>query len=64
MAETVLIPISKITVGKRHRQDLGDLASLANSIHSLSLLQPIGIDGQMSLVFGHRRLEACRSLGA
>ncbi len=63
MAEIVLVPINSITVGKRHRQDLGDIAGLANSIHTLSLLQPIGVDSQMNLVFGQRRLEACRSLG-
>ena len=63
MAEIILVPINNITVGTRHRQDLGDIAGLANSINSLSLLQPIGVDSQMNLVFGQRRLEACRSLG-
>ncbi|MEO5351226.1 MAG: ParB N-terminal domain-containing protein [Magnetococcus sp. YQC-3] len=62
MPEIVLVPINHIIVGTRHRQDLGDLDALANSINSLGLLQPIGVDSQMNLVFGQRRLEACRSL--
>ncbi len=63
MAETSLIPISSITVGKRHRQDLGNITHLADSIRDLDLLQPIGVSPDNSLVFGHRRLEACRLLG-
>ena len=62
MSEIVLVPINSIIVGTRHRQDLGDIDALANSINSLGLLQPIGVDSQMNLVFGQRRLEACRSL--
>ena len=62
MPEIVLVPINNIIVGKRHRQDLGDLDALAGSINSLGLLQPIGVDSQMNLVFGQRRMEACRSL--
>ncbi|MBF0400748.1 MAG: ParB N-terminal domain-containing protein [Magnetococcales bacterium] len=62
MAEIVLVPIDNIIVGKRHRQDLGDIEALAGSINTLGLLQPIGVDSQMNLVFGQRRLEACRSL--
>lgn len=53
-------PIADIRIGPRHRLDLGDIPRLADSIAEQGLLQPIGIlkDGQ--LVFGHRRLIACR----
>jgi ParB-like chromosome segregation protein Spo0J len=57
------LPVAQITVGLRHRRDLGDTASLADSIRDLGLLQPIGVDADNRLIFGHRRLEACRSLG-
>ncbi|MEO5363850.1 MAG: ParB N-terminal domain-containing protein [Magnetococcus sp. DMHC-8] len=63
MSEIVLVPINNIVIGKRHRQDLGDIEALAGSINTLGLLQPIGVDSRMNLVFGQRRLEACRSLG-
>ncbi|MBF0098766.1 MAG: ParB N-terminal domain-containing protein [Magnetococcales bacterium] len=63
MTEITTLPISSIIVGKRHRQDLGNIAHLADSIRDLGLLQPIGVSPDSSLVFGHRRLEACRSLG-
>ncbi|WP_193771359.1 DNA N-6-adenine-methyltransferase [Candidatus Magnetaquicoccus inordinatus] len=63
MTETTTLPISSITVGKRHRQDMGNIQHLADSIRDIGLLQPIGVNPEHQLVFGHRRLEACRSLG-
>ncbi|MBF0098377.1 MAG: ParB N-terminal domain-containing protein [Magnetococcales bacterium] len=63
MPEITTLPISSITVGKRHRLDLGNITHLADSIRDIGLLQPIGVGPDNSLVFGHRRLEACRSLG-
>jgi hypothetical protein len=33
-------------VGKRHRQSVGDIFSLANSISGLGLLHPLGIQQQ------------------
>lgn len=57
------LPIARIVVGLRHRRDLGDITALAGSIRDLGLLQPIGIDAENRLIFGHRRLEACRTLG-
>ena len=35
--------ISNIKVGNRHRKDMGDLTSLADSIREEGLLQPIGV---------------------
>jgi ParB-like chromosome segregation protein Spo0J len=53
-------PIFRIQIGERHRKDLGDLQSLADSIAQEGLLQPIGLTRNFDLVFGERRLRACR----
>jgi ParB family transcriptional regulator, chromosome partitioning protein len=55
--------ISKITVGARHRRDMGDLASLARSIRDIGLLHPIVVSQDGLLLAGGRRLEACKMLG-
>jgi ParB-like chromosome segregation protein Spo0J len=52
--------IADITIGERHRKELGDLAALAASIEEFGLLQPIGVTAEAKLVFGLRRLVACR----
>lgn len=49
------LPIEKIRLGSRHRQDLGDLRELAQSIQEEGLLQPIGVTEDLELVFGERR---------
>ena len=54
--------VDSITVGARHRQDLGDLAPLVASIERLGLLQPITITPDGTLLCGRRRLEAIRQL--
>lgn len=54
--------ISEIQIGDRHRKDLGNLRSLAGSIEDIGLLQPIGITQNKDLVFGERRLAACRDI--
>nr|WP_263481017.1 ParB N-terminal domain-containing protein [Pseudosulfitobacter pseudonitzschiae] len=54
--------VSEIKVGDRHRKDMGDLTSLADSIAALGLLQPIGIAPDNTLIFGERRLRACRDV--
>lgn len=55
--------LDSITVGGRHRKDLGDIDELASSIASIGLLQPITITPDGILVCGRRRLEAVRGLG-
>ena len=55
--------ISEITVGKRHRVDLGDVAGLATSVKEHGLLHPIVIRPDGLLIAGERRLEACKSIG-
>lgn len=52
------LKIADIKVGNRHRKDLGDLTSLADSIRQEGLLQPIGVTETLELVFGERRLRA------
>ena len=60
---TTTISIDLIHIGERFRKDLGDLDALAASIKKIGLLHPIGIDSKYNLVFGQRRLEACKRLG-
>ena len=55
--------IDSIAVGKRHRQDPGDIDALMRSISEVGLLQPITITPDGVLVCGWRRLEAVRRLG-
>jgi N6-adenosine-specific RNA methylase IME4 len=59
----MIVPIASIERGRRHRRDLGDIASLAASIRELGLLHPVVITRRRELVAGERRLEACRALG-
>jgi len=52
-----------IRIGKRFRQDLGDIQSLADSIADIGLLHPIVVDSENRLIVGRRRLAACELLG-
>ena len=56
------LPIAEIVVGTRHRRDLGDLHAFAARIEATGLLQPIGVTPQLELIFGERRLRACRDV--
>ena len=56
--------IDDIKVGKRHRQDLGDIETLAQSIAATGLLHPITVDATGNLLAGARRLAACKQLVA
>ena len=56
------IPVDQITVPPRFRRDLGDLSTLADSIATLGLLQPIGVTAEYVLVFGERRLRAVQDI--
>ncbi|MEU4360339.1 ParB N-terminal domain-containing protein [Promicromonospora sp. NPDC023987] len=57
------VALSAITVGVRHRKDVGDLEPLMDSIAKRGLLQPITLTPELVLVCGWRRLEAMRRLG-
>ena len=54
--------IDSIKVGQRHRRDMGDLTSLADSIRQEGLLQPVGVTDRLELVFGERRILAVRDI--
>jgi len=54
--------IDSIVVNGRHRKQMGDLQSLANSIDSVGLLHPVVVDEKRHLIAGHRRIEAYRLL--
>ncbi|MDX2181574.1 MAG: MT-A70 family methyltransferase [Bryobacteraceae bacterium] len=56
-------PAGSITVGERHRRDLGDVKSLAQSIEDVGLLHPVVITPDGTLIAGQRRLAALRHLG-
>lgn len=56
------LKIADIKVGNRHRKDMGDLTSLAESIREEGLLQPIGVTEKLELVFGERRLRAHKDI--
>lgn len=54
--------IKEVKVGKRHRRDLGDIASLARSIEEVGLLHPIVVQSGGKLIAGERRVAAFRLL--
>src|SRR6516225_758949 len=56
------LKIADITVGSRHRKDMGDLTGLAESIRQEGMLQPIGVTDRLELVFGERRIRAVRDI--
>lgn len=55
--------VESIVVGRRHREDLGDLDPLVESIRRDGLLQPITITPDGHLICGARRLAAIKLLG-
>ena len=58
------VPIASITIGDRLREDMGDIAGLAESIAKYGLFHPIIITrADRRLVCGHRRLLAVQRLG-
>ena len=59
----MLVPIDEITVKKRIRKDLGDIAALADSMKRFGQISPILVNKKNVLIAGGRRLEAARSLG-
>ena len=57
------VPIASIEIGKRCRQDFGDIKALAESIRSHGLLHPVVITPDKTLIAGARRIAAVRELG-
>ncbi len=59
------IPLSKIHYYESIRQDMGDIKSLAKSIETIGLLNPITVKisgNQYSILAGRRRFLACKYL--
>lgn len=57
------VNINEIIVQGRIRQNIGWLDSLERSIQQVGVLQPIGITADKHLIFGGRRLQACKNIG-
>lgn len=57
------IKLEDIRLKERIRIDLGDIVSLADSIKSVGLINPILLDEDNYLIAGQRRLEAVKLLG-
>ena len=55
--------LSKIIIRKRVRKNLGDLASLMDSLRRHGLMNPVVINTRNELIAGHRRMESARRLG-
>ncbi len=62
MSDMGEMPIADVKVGDRIREDVGDLASLKESIEARGQLQPIVLDTSGNLIAGYRRLNACDEL--
>ena len=57
------IEISSIIITDRTRKDLGNIASLAESISLVGLMQPVVINENNELIDGQRRIKAYIQLG-
>lgn len=57
------VKIEDIIVADRYRENLGDIAELAESVRAKGVIQPITIDSNMRLQAGGRRYEASRMAG-
>jgi ParB family chromosome partitioning protein len=55
--------ISQIRIGKRIRQDHGDLKPMAENFRELGVLQPVVISPNNDLLAGERRLKAAKLAG-
>lgn len=59
----VELSLKEINIPKRFREDLGNIAELAESLKHKGLIQPITVDEKYSLVAGGRRLAAAKEAG-
>ncbi|GHV69245.1 chromosome partitioning protein ParB [Spirochaetia bacterium] len=57
------VPIEDIKVKKRIRKEMGDIASLADSMKRFGQISPIVINKNNILIAGERRLRAAQTLG-
>ena len=60
------VPLAKIDIGTRRREDLGSIAKLKSSLERVGQIHPVtlrSVGGRYELVAGERRLESARGLG-
>ena len=57
------VPVDKIKVGRRAREDLGDIDTLKTSIEKRGLINPICVSEDYGLIAGYRRLTCFKLLG-
>lgn len=57
------VPLEKIKIPDRIREDLGDLEGLRASLRDCGQLNPVALTDDFTLIAGHRRLECARQLG-
>lgn len=55
--------LTDITIGTRHRKEVGNLTSLVASMKDVGLLHPVIVNSRRELIAGARRLEAAKRLG-
>jgi ParB/RepB/Spo0J family partition protein len=60
MTTVIDLPLDKITIEDRTREDFGDIDELADSIVQHGVLQPITVDQDYRLLAGERRYRAAR----
>ena len=56
------LKLNEIKIGKRFREDMGNIEELAASIKEVGILQPISVDDKMHLLAGGRRIAAAKEL--
>ena len=59
----VKVAISDIIIGKRIREDAGDLSELMESMNRIGLINPVTISENNELIAGFRRLKSAMTLG-
>lgn len=57
------VELDKIIIKRRVRKNLGDLASLMDSLRRHGLMNPVVVTEDLELIAGHRRVEAAKRLG-
>lgn len=55
--------ISEIKIGKRFREDMGDIDGLSKSIEKFGLFHPVVVNENNGLICGARRIKAFQCLG-
>ena len=59
----VAIATIKADIRERQREDMGDIEGLAASLEKFGQLEPVGLDTDLNLIYGMRRLTAAIMLG-